>query len=94
MLHTYKSIYITADSLAMTRCVTIYKNQNIAHLYKLLLQWYFKLGRTSLSMFQWVGSQGWMENLGENMVSNNVKINKCAYLQYGKQEINPKYGTS
>ena len=28
------------------------------------------------------------------MVRNNVNIPKCEDLQYGKQERNPKYGTS
>ena len=94
MLHVYKIIYRTTDSLSITRFVTIEYNQNPAHLENFLLQWHFKLGHTGFYKFQWIGRQFWMGKLGEKMGSNNVNIPKCAACQYGKQERNPKYGTS
>ena len=86
MLYDYKIIYRTADSLDMSGCVTIDKNQNINHLKNLLLKCYFKLGYNSLSTVQWIGRQGWLGKLGENTGSKNVKIPKCAACQYRKQD--------
>ena len=74
----------------MTGCVTSEKNQNLTLSDKLLLQWYFKIGRTGFYIVRWIGRKGWMGKLGEKTVSNNVNITNCAACQYGKQERNPK----
>ena len=57
---------------------------------ELLLKLHLKLGHTGFFKVHWIGRQGFLENLGENMVSNKVKIPKCAACHYGKQEINIK----
>ena len=88
MLHDYNIIYITTEYLYMTGCVIIEKKQNLNNFQKLLLQWNFKLWHTGFSTVQWIGRQVWMGNLVEKMVSNSVKITKCAACQYGKQERN------
>ena len=78
----------------MAGCATGEKNQNLTHFENLLLQWNFKLGHNGFSKFQWIGRQGWLGKLGDNMGSKNVNIPKCEDLQYGKQERNPKSGKS
>ena len=68
----------------MTLFVTSEENQNFIHLDNLLLQWDFKTGHTSLYIVHWIGRQGCLVNMRENMGSNNVNIPYCGYLQYGK----------
>ena len=77
MLHGYKSIYNTAEFLAMTVCLTSENNQNLAHFYKLLPWWQFEFGHNGLSTVHCIGKKGCMVNLGEKTVSNNVNIPNC-----------------
>ena len=67
----------------MTGCVTSEKNHNLTHVEKLLLQCHFKLRHTGFFTDQWTGRQGCLENMGDNMGSNNVRITKCEACQYG-----------
>ena len=67
MLHAYKTIYSTVESLAMIECVTSENNHNLTHLENILLQWHFKLGYTFLSKVNWIGGKFWIGNMGYNM---------------------------
>jgi hypothetical protein len=94
VMQAYKNIISTAESLAMTGCVTNEVNQNLTYLGKLLLQWHFKLGHVGFSTVKWIGRQGILGKLGEKMGQDQVKIPKCAACQFGKQERNPKAGST
>ena len=90
VLDSYKSLYSTAESLDMAGCVTSKNRHNLNQMENIFLQCHFKLGHTGFYTVQWIGRQGWLDNLGDNMGSNNTNIPKCSACHNGKQEINPK----
>ena len=82
-----------AESMAMT-CVTDEHNQNLTNLQKTMLQWHWKLGHVGFQRLQWIGCQGWLGKPGERFGISSVQPPKCGSCQFGKQERNPKAGST
>ena len=90
----FTSVKRSCDLLALLGGVTAERNQNLTYLMKLLLRWHIKLGHIDFSVVKWIGRQGWLGKMCEQMGRNSVKIPKCAACQYGKQERNTKEGST
>ena len=69
-------------------------NQNLTYLQKVLLQQHFRLGHVGFQQLQWIGRQGILGKLGERMGKTSVHPPKCAACQFGKQDRNPKEGST
>ena len=92
-LRCYHNAMETAESL-LTTCVTDEYNQNLTQLQKALLQWHWKLGHVGFQRLQWIGRQGWLGKIGERFGVSSTQPPKCAACQFGKQERNPKAGST
>ena len=93
ILHCFKDAMKTAESLAMT-CITDEHNQNLTNLQKLLLQWHWRLGHLGFQQLQWIASQGWLGQKAESLGHSSVTPPKCSSCQFGKQQRNPKAGST
>ena len=90
----FTSVKKSCDLLALLGGVTAERNQNLTYLMKLLLRWHIRLGHIDFSVVKWIGRQGWLGKMCEQMGRHSVKIPKCAACQYGKQERNTKEGST
>lgn len=88
-VRAYKNALKTADTLALTGCVTEESNQNLTAAQKLLLRWHFRLGHIGFATVQWLGRQGLLGPHGEKMGAASLDAPKCAACQFGKQGRTP-----
>ncbi len=92
-LSCFKNALAASKTLALAS-VTDESNQNLTRLQKTLLQWHFRLGHMGFQWLQWIGRQGILGHIGEQIGKTSVCPPKCASCQYGKQERNPKPGAT
>jgi len=93
ILRCFSNVMQVAESMAMA-CVTDEFNQNLTQLQKSLLQWHWKLGHVGFQQLQWIGRQGWLGKTGERFGISSVHPPKCGACQFGKQDRNPKAGST
>ena len=77
-----------------TVCITDEANQNLTNNKKNMLQWHCKLDHVGFQRLQWIGCQGWLGKPGERFGISSVQPPKCVSCQFGKQESNPKAGST
>ena len=92
-LRCFNNVMEVTESMAMT-CVTDEYNQNLTQLQKALLQWHWKLGHVGFQRLQWIGRQGWLGKIGERFGVSSTHPPRCGACQFGKQQRNPKAGST
>ena len=89
MLRAFKDAVATAETLALTGCITNETNQNLTMQQKNLLRWHFRLGHIGFAAVQWLGRSGLLGIKGETMGRANLQAPRCAACQFGKQGKTP-----